>query len=89
MSDNDLETSMFGTQLTGPETDSQSLERQLSLYQQHLAELPATATGIDRARVQLDIAETFLALDRKEQTWSTAREALMVFINHEQWQEAV
>lgn len=89
MSDNDLETSMFGTQLTGPETDSQSLERQLSLYQQHLAELPATATGIDRARVQLDIAETFLALDRKEQAWSTAREALMVFINHEQWQEAV
>ena len=89
MSDNDLETSMFGTQLTGPETDSQSLERQLSLYQQHLAELPATATGVDRARVQLDIAETFLALDRKEQAWSTAREALMVFINHEQWQEAV
>ena len=89
MSDNDLETSMFGTQLTGPETDSQSLEKQLSLYQQHLAELPATATEIDRARVQLDIAETQLALDRKEEAWITAREALMVFLNTEQWQEAV
>ena len=89
MSDNELETSLFGTQLTGPETDPQSLEKQLSLYQQHLAELPATATEIDRARVQLDIAETQLALGRKEQAWSTAREALMVFINTEQWQEAV
>jgi len=89
MSDNDLETSMFGTQLTGPETDPQSLEKQLSLYQQHLAELPATATEIDRARVQLDIAETLVALGRKEEAWSTAREALMVFIDTEQWQEAV
>lgn len=89
MSDNELETSLFGTQLTGPETDPQSLEKQLSLYQQHLAELPATATEIDRARVQLDIAETQLALGHKEQAWSTAREALMVFINTEQWQEAV
>ena len=89
MSDNDLETSLFGTQLTGPETDSQSLEKQLSLYQQHLAELPATATEIDRARVQLDIAETQLALDRKEEAWITAREALMVFLKTEQWQEAV
>ena len=89
MSDNDLDTSLFGTQLTGPETDPQSLEKQLSLYQQHLAELPATATEIDRARVQLDIAETLLALDRKEEAWITAREALMVFLNTEQWQEAV
>jgi len=89
MSDNELETSLFGTQLTGPETDPQSLEKQLSLYQQHLGELPATATEIDRARVQLDIAETQLALGHKEQAWSTAREALMVFINTEQWQEAV
>lgn len=89
MSDNELETSLFGTQLTGPETDPQSLEKQLSLYQQHLAELPATATEIDRARVQLDIAETQLALGHKEQAWSTAREALKVFINTEQWQEAV
>jgi hypothetical protein len=89
MSDNELDTSMFGTQLAGTETDPQSLEKQLSLYQQHLAELPATATEIDRARIQLDIAETLLALDRKEEAWSTAREALEIFLNTEQWQEAV
>ena len=44
---------MFGTQMSGTETDPQSLEKQLSLYQQHLVELPASATEIDRARIQL------------------------------------
>jgi hypothetical protein len=80
---------MFGTQLAGTETDPESLEKQLGLYQQHLAELPATASEIDRARIQLDIAETLLALERKEEAWSTAREALNVFLQNEQWQEAV
>jgi hypothetical protein len=89
MSDNELDTSMFGTQLAGTETDPESLEKQLGLYQQHLAELPATASEIDRARIQLDIAETLLALERKEEAWSTAREALNVFLQNEQWQEAV
>ncbi len=89
MSDDELDTSMFGTQLAGTETDPESLEKQLNLYQQHLAELPATAAEIDRTRIQLDIAETLLALGRKEEAWSTAREALNVFLQNEQWQEAV
>jgi len=89
MSDNELDSSMFGTQLAGTETDPESLEKQLSLYQQHLAELPATATETDRGRIQLDIAETLLALDRKEEAWSTARKALEIFLNAEQWQDAV
>ena len=58
MSDNELDTNMFGTQLVGTETDPQSLEKQLTLYQQHLAELPDSASEVDRARVLLDIAET-------------------------------
>lgn len=89
MSDKELDPSMFGTQMNGTETDPQSLEKQLRLYQQHLAELPASATEIDRARIQLDIAETMLALDRKEEAWSAARAGLDVFLNAEQWQEAV
>lgn len=89
MSDNELDPGMFGSQLTGIETDPQSLEKQLSLYQQHLAELPASATDTDRANIQLDIAEALLALDRKEEAWSIAREALDVFLNAEQWQQAV
>ena len=89
MSDNELDTSMFGTQMAGTEADPESLEKQLSLYQQHLAELPTTATEIDRARIQLDIAETLLALGHNEEAWTSAREPLNVFLEKEQWQEAV
>jgi len=89
MSDNDLDTNMFGTELIGNEMDQQSLQKQLTLYQQHLTELPDSASEVDRARVLLDIAETQLALERKEQAWNTAREALHVFLRDEQWQEAV
>ncbi len=89
MSDKEIDPGLYGTQLTETATDPQSLEKQLNLYQQHLAELPASATQTDRARIQLDIAETLLALDRKEEAWSTAREVLDVFLNAQQWQEAV
>ena len=89
MSDNEQDTNMFGTELVGTEMDPQSLEKQLTLYQQHLAELPERASEVDRARVLLDIAETQLALERKEEAWNIAREALNVFLQDEQWQEAV
>jgi hypothetical protein len=89
MSDKGPETNMFGTELVGPETDQQSLEKQLALYQQHLAELPDSATEVDRARVLLDIAETQLALEHKENAWNTARESLDIFLQTEHWQEAV
>ena len=89
MSDNGPETNMFGTELVGTETDQRSLEKQLALYQQHLAELPDSATEVDRARVLLDISETQLALEHKEDAWSTARESLDIFLQTEHWQEAV
>ena len=89
MSDNDIDSSMFGTELAEAETDPASLEKQLGLYQQHLAELPVNASAIDRAHIQLDIAETLLALERKEEAWSIAREAFDIFLTAEQWQEAV
>lgn len=69
--------------------DHTSLEQQLALFRQHLAELPATASEADRARVRLDIAETELALDRKAAAWQTVRPALDVFVEGEHWQEAV
>lgn len=89
MSDNEPDTNLFGTELVGTETDRLSLEKQLALYQQHLAELPNSATDVDRARVLLDIAETQLALERKEEAWNIARETLDVFLQAEHWQEAV
>jgi len=67
----------------------QTLEDQLKLFQQHLAELPETASELDKNRIILDIAETHLALEHKEEAWKLARAAFNVFLQLEAWQEAV
>ena len=89
MSDIELDEELFGATHIGNTADTQSIEAQLKLYQQHLQELPASATLVDRGRVQLDIAETLLALERMDEAWSTAREALDIFMKEQQWQDAV
>ncbi len=67
----------------------QTLEDQLKLFQQHLAELPESASELDKNRIILDIAETHLALEHKEEAWKLARAAFNVFLQLEAWQEAV
>jgi len=67
----------------------QTLEEQLNLFRQHLEELPASASELDKNRIILDIAETELALEHKDEAWKLAREVLMVFLQLEAWQEAV
>ena len=67
----------------------QTLEEQLTLFRQHLEELPASASELDKNRIILDIAETELALEHKDEAWKLAREALTVFLQLEAWQEAV
>ncbi|UCC57520.1 MAG: hypothetical protein JSU75_08850 [Gammaproteobacteria bacterium] len=66
-----------------------SLDAQLKEHKQHLAALPEGCEPVDRARVQVDIAETLLALQRKEESWSIAREAFDNFANAESWQDAI
>lgn len=68
---------------------SETLTEQLNLFHQHLAELPASASELDRNQIILDIAETELALEHKDEAWKLAREALSVFLQQEAWQEAV
>ncbi len=77
------------TLLADGTADTHALEKQLSLYQQQLAELPGDASERERARIKLDIAETRLALEQKEEAWQTARAALQTFLAEERWQEAV
>lgn len=67
----------------------ETLTEQLNLFRQHLAELPASASELDKNRIILDIAETELALEHKDEAWKLAREALKVFLQMEAWQEAV
>lgn len=64
------------------------LEQLLAAHQQHLEELPANATSVDRARVALDIAEATLGLGRNSEAWGQARSAFDVFVENEAWQEA-
>lgn len=66
-----------------------SLVAQLKEHEQHLATLPDDCDPIDRARVQLDIAETLLALQRKQQSWEIARDVFDTCATAESWQDAI
>lgn len=46
-------------------------------------------TPLAFARMQLDIAEILVALERKQEAWSLAREAFNVALKNESWQDAV
>jgi len=66
-----------------------SLQALLREHEQHLAALPADCNPVDRARVQLDIAETLLGLQRQQESWAAARAAFDVFAAAAAWQDAV
>ncbi len=65
------------------------IQKYLEEKQQELAALPADATEIDRARLNLDIAEAKVGIARGDEAWDLARAALDTFIENERWQEAV
>lgn len=84
MNENDI--SMFGN---GAEEGEQAeLERQLAAKRLQLSQL-AGAAPMDRARLQLDIAEILVWLERKEEAWNPAREAFDTALENESWQDAV
>jgi hypothetical protein len=66
-----------------------SLQALLKEHRQHLEALPPDAPAIDRARVQLDIAETLLALQQKQEAWNTGRDIFDVFAAEAAWQDAI
>lgn len=88
MSEFDIDESMFGNRAMASNPEM-TLEDQLKLHQQHVAELPDDASQLDRARARLDVAELLLALERKEESWAEGREIIQTFLNNEAWQEAV
>ncbi|HEB67104.1 MAG TPA: hypothetical protein ENI93_04080 [Gammaproteobacteria bacterium] len=89
MNPDDPDPNLFGDTLAVDAQSPADLEKQLALFRQHLEALPATASDVDRARIELDIAETELALERKAAAWERARRAFDVFLAHQAWQEAV
>lgn len=68
--------------------ETATLERELEEKQRVLGKLGNTDT-IEGARLQLDIAERLLALERKEEAWGPARTAFDTALQHESWQDAV
>lgn len=67
----------------------QELATKLTNYQTKLKTLAADASDMERALIQLDISELYLALDLKEEAWNEARAIFDVFIKNEEWQHAV
>ena len=49
----------------------------------------ADATPLARARMQLDIAEILVALERKPEAWTLAKEAFDIALRNDTWQDAV
>ncbi len=64
------------------------LKMQLTEKIQQLDSLADTAP-LQRARLQLDSAEILNALDRKNEAWAIAREAFLISMQQESWQDAV
>ena len=71
-------------------TDSErsELTKQLAAKLRELNE-QTNATPLARARTQLDVAETLLALERKSEAWTLAREAFATVLAHDAWTDAV
>jgi hypothetical protein len=66
-----------------------SLEAQLREQEQRLGALPADCSPLERARLQLAVAATLLALQRREEAWETARPTFDLFVREESWEDAV
>lgn len=66
-----------------------SLDALLKEHNAHLDALPADCPPMERARIQLDIAETLLGLNRHQESWETARPIFDVFTHEAAWQDAI
>ena len=74
---------------SSPDQSKQDIQSYLEKKQAAYDELEANAEPVDRARLQLDVAEALIGLGRADESWEKARSALDTFIELEQWQDAV
>jgi len=74
---------------SSPDQSKEDIQKYLDKKQATYDELEANATPVDRARLQLDVAEALVGVGRADESWEKARTALDTFIELEQWQDAV
>ncbi|MDT8386886.1 MAG: hypothetical protein RQ736_05190 [Thiogranum sp.] len=65
------------------------IRRHLLDAKKRLKAIPEDGDPVERARALMDIAEPMLGLGQAADAWTNAREAFSVFIDYEQWQDAV
>jgi len=65
------------------------LQNYLKDKEQVLADMPEDVSDLDKANLQLDIAEALVGVGRSEECWEMARAAFTVFLDNEKWEEAV
>ncbi len=71
------------------EESREFIEAHLQRKQKELQQLPPNGDPMERARVQLEIAEAQVGLNQGAQAWINARAAFQVFLDHEDWEMAV
>ncbi|MGB5518856.1 MAG: hypothetical protein WBO73_10390 [Gammaproteobacteria bacterium] len=72
-----------------PAASAEYIQKYLVDKERELKALPDDASDLDRARINLDIAEAKVGLTRGDEAWDMARAALDIFLANECWQEAV
>lgn len=87
MADNTPDKALIDS--SDPAASAEYIQQYLQQKEQELKSLPADAPAVDRARLNLDIAEAKVGITRGDEAWEMARTALDVFIENECWQEAV
>lgn len=74
---------------SSPEQSKEDIQKYLDKKQAAYDALEASAAPLDRARLQLDVAEALIGMGRADESWEKARSAMDTFIELEQWQDAV
>jgi len=74
---------------SSPDQSKEEIQAYLDKKQAAYDALEASAEPLDRARLQLDVAEALIGTGRADESWEKARSALDTFIELEQWQDAV
>ncbi len=64
-------------------------ENELIKFQKQLRDLPQQASNIDRAKLELKIAEVLIGLERLQEAWDSARPLVELFIAENEFELAV
>jgi len=65
------------------------LENEFIKLQQQLRNLPKDASNVDRAKLELEIAEVLIGMEKLEDAWESARPLIELFISESEYELAV